>query len=319
MPFSLPGLIMLFLLAAAPVQAMSKVHDPSTIVRCSKQAWFFSTGPGIKSFNSPDLVTWTEGPPVFKAFPAWHESFVPGNRGYLWAPDVILSKGRYCLYYSVSTFGKNTSAIGLVSTPTLDPADPRYGWKDEGVVIRSRRGDDFNAIDPAVHADNDGRLWLTFGSFWSGIQLLELDPSSGLAKKDAKPKRIAWNQQIEAPAIIHHGDFYYLFVNWGLCCKGIDSTYEIRVGRSRTIAGPYLDKDGRDLATGGGTLFLKSEGRYIGPGHFGEIVGSSRGRFSFHYYDGAAAGMSKLGVRELTWTKEDWPEAGKWIFPANPP
>lgn len=319
MPFFLPRLLAVLLLATAWAHAMSKVHDPSTIVRCGKQSWFFSTGPGIKSFSSPDLVNWTEGPSVFKTFPAWHESLIPGNRGYLWAPDVVQRAGRYWLYYSVSTFGKNTSAIGLVSTPTLDPADPRYAWKDEGVVISSKRSDDFNTIDPAVHVDKAGKVWLTFGSFWSGIQLLEIDPATGMAKKDAKPKRIAWNQQIEAPAIIRHGDYHYLFVNWGLCCKGINSTYEIRVGRSRAIAGPYLDKDGRDLATGGGTLFLKSEGRYVGPGHFGEIEGSSGARFSFHYYDGETAGVSKLGIRELSWTKDGWPTAGAWVFSASSP
>ncbi|MGC4016570.1 MAG: arabinan endo-1,5-alpha-L-arabinosidase [Luteolibacter sp.] len=312
-------LLALLLLATCPVQAMSKVHDPSTIVRCGKLSWFFSTGQGIKSFSSTDLVNWNEGPPVFKTFPAWHDALVPGNRGYLWAPDVIQRSGRYWLYYSVSTFGKNTSAIGLVSSPTLDPADPQYGWKDEGMVVRSERGNDYNTIDPAVHLTKDGKPWMTFGSFWSGIQLLELDPATGLAKKDAKPKRIAWNQQIEAPALIHHGDDYYLFVNWGLCCKGTSSTYEIRMGRSRTIGGPYVDKDGRDLATGGGTLFLKSDGRYIGPGHFAEVDGFPGTRFSFHYYDGEVNGMSKLGIRDLTWSKDGWPEAGKWIFPAPQP
>lgn len=319
MPSLLRNAVVLLLLAASA--ASGKVHDPSSIVRCGKESWFFATGPGIKSAHSSDLLTWTDGPPVFKSFPAWHAELVPGNTGYLWAPDVISRNGHYWLYYSVSTFGKNVSAIGLVSSPTLDPAAKDFGWKDEGLVIRSTRADPFNAIDPAVIATKDGSLWMTFGSFWSGIQLVELDPKSGLLKRNAKPKQIAWNEQagqIEAPALERHGDYYYLFANWGLCCRGVNSTYEIRVGRSRTISGPYLDKDGREMATGGGSLFAKREDNVIGPGHFAAIEGFPQSRFAFHYYDGAAVGASKLGIRELTWSKDGWPEAGKWILPASP-
>ncbi|OYV05972.1 MAG: arabinan endo-1,5-alpha-L-arabinosidase [Verrucomicrobiales bacterium VVV1] len=308
----------LFLLLAISASA-AKVHDPSSIVRCGQESWYFSTGQGIQSARSTDLLTWNEGPPVFKSFPAWHAELVPGNRGHLWAPDVISRDGRYWLYYSVSSFGKNVSAIGLVSSPTLDPAAKDFGWKDEGVVIRSQRADPFNAIDPAVIITSDGHLWMTFGSFWSGIQLVELDAKTGLLKKDARPKQIAWNeekQQIEAPAIEKNGDYYYLFVNWGLCCRGVNSTYEIRVGRSKTISGPYLDRTDRDMSTGGGSLFFKSEGKFIGPGHFATIEGFPHSRFSFHYYDGKAFGQSKLGIRELAWSKDGWPEAGKWILPA---
>lgn len=308
----LRNLAILLLTTAACVSA--KVHDPSSVVKCGKQWWYFSTGPGIQSASSPDLQTWTEGPPVFKTFPDWHGELVPGNRGYLWAPDVIHRNGRYWLYYSVSTFGKNTSAIGLVSTPTLDPADKAYAWKDEGVVLRSNRGDDFNAIDPAVIVDADRRLWLTFGSFWSGIQMVELDPATGLRKKDARQTRIAANREIEAPAILFHDKTYFLFVNWGLCCKGVKSTYEIRVGRSRKITGPFLDENGDDLAQGGGTVFFKTEGTIIGPGHVGTVEGHPD-RFVFHYYDGAAAGAPKLGMRELEWTKNGWPRPGKWVHP----
>lgn len=308
----------LFVLLAISA-AGAKVHDPSSIVRCGKESWYFSTGQGIRSARSNDLLTWTDGPPVFKTLPAWHAELVPGNKGHLWAPDVISRDGRYWLYYSVSTFGKNVSAIGLASSPTLNPAAKDFAWKDEGVVIQSRSSDAFNAIDPAVVATPDGYLWMTFGSFWSGIQLVELDAKTGLLKKDARPKPIAWNeerQQIEAPAIAINDGYYYLFVNWGLCCRGTNSTYEIRLGRSRKITGPYLDRSGRDLATGGGSLFVKREGDFIGPGHFATIEGFPHSRFSFHYYDGTAFGQSRLGIRELAWTKDGWPEAGKWILPA---
>lgn len=301
----------LFTVPARP--ATSKVHDPSSIVRCSGTNWFFSTGSGIKSFYSADLASWAEGPAIFPSPPAWHEQLVPGNRGYLWAPDVLKRGGRYWLYYSVSTFGKNTSAIGLATSPTLDPSDPKYAWKDEGLVIRSGPADPFNAIDPCVLACPDGKLRMVFGSYWSGIFELELDPVTGRPKKGADPERLAWNKDIEASALIFHDGYYYLFVNWGVCCKGTDSTYEIRVGRGRNPKGPFRDKDGKDMVRGGGTPFLASEGRFVGPGHFASVEGAPC--FAFHYYNADDRGLAQLGIRELKWGLDGWPQPGAWVFP----
>ena len=129
-----------------PTHWRSTVHDPSTIVRSGGEYWLFSTGQGIRSWRSRDLTQWEEGPRVFESPPAWTTNAVPGFRGHIWAPDIIRSGERWLLYYSVSTWGKNTSAIGLATNPTLDPADPRYAWVDEGPVIQSVAGDDFNAI-----------------------------------------------------------------------------------------------------------------------------------------------------------------------------
>lgn len=310
-------LLAITVLAKPLAAATSKVHDPSSVVRCGSTNWFFSTGSGIKSFHSPDLTNWAEGPKVFDAPPAWHEQMVPGNRGYLWAPDVIKRDGRYWLYYSVSTFGKNTSAIGLATSPTLDPSDPAYGWKDEGIVIRSGPSDPFNTIDPCVLAAPNGKLRMVFGSYWSGIYGLELDNATGLPKKNAQPERLAWNKDIEAAAIIFRDGYYYLFVNWGACCKGTDSTYEIRVGRSRNPGGPFRDKRGKDMVLGGGTPFLASEGPFVGPGHFAAIEGSPC--FGFHYYDAGARGLAQLGIRELKWGPDGWPQPGAWVFPAPAP
>ena len=96
-----------------------------------------------------------------------------------WAPDVIRVGDQYLLYYSVSVFGQNYSSIGLVTNPVLDPADPKYKWTDHGPVVQSQRGDRYNAIDPAVILDHEGKLWMAFGSFWSGIKMIELDPKTG--------------------------------------------------------------------------------------------------------------------------------------------
>jgi arabinan endo-1,5-alpha-L-arabinosidase len=319
-----------------------RIHDPSTIVKCNDEYWLFATGMGIISRRSRDLVNWTNGPRVFTNAPAWTTNAVPGNRGYFWAPDVIFltnrpaatarQRGEYLLYYSVSTFGKNTSAIGLATNPTLDPSDPNYAWTDHGIVVQSSRSDNFNAIDPAVFQDADGKLWLAFGSFWSGIKLIELDPAtgkrraqsrvqspqftvretqdSGLRTVDSGLYSLAHNDSIEAAFLHHHRQQYYLFLNWGICCRGTNSTYEIRVGRSEKITGPYLDEDGKDLRVGGGTKFLASEGAFIGPGHAGIVSVGGTNWLSCHFYDGTRRGLATLALLPLRWKADGWPEAG---------
>ena len=154
----------------------------------------------------------------------------------------------------------------------------------------------------------DGRLWLAFGSYWSGIKLVELDPQNGKVIAAGSPMySLAWNHRIEAACIHHHGSNYFLFVNWGECCKGTNSTYEIRVGRSDQITGPYQDREGKDMMDGGGTRVLGGEGRFIGPGHAGIVNVDGQDWFSFHYYDGANRGRPTLAVRKLSWDNDGWP------------
>ncbi len=270
--------------------------------------WLFSTGNGICSFRSTNLADWKAGPPVFAAPPAWTREVVPGFRGYFWAPDVIRVGRRFLLYYSVSTWGKNTSAIGLASNPTLDPAAPDFKWTDHGLVLRSWPSNQFNAIDPAAFQDSDGTLWMAFGSFWSGIQLIQLDPATGLRlAHDEGVRPLAFHSSIEAPFLHRRGDAYYLFVNWGQCCRGTNSTYEIRVGRSRTLGGPYVDRQGAPLLENGGSLVLATSGTRVGPGHAGIVTEQGVQRLSFHYYDAARRGAPTLGLRRLDWDAEGWP------------
>lgn len=288
------------------------VHDPSSIVKCGDEYWFFSTGNGVSSWRSKDLQSWRQGPRVFSKIPEWVTDVVPGQRGHFWAPDVIQIDDRYLLYYSVSSFGKNTSAIALASTKTLDPDDPEFGWTDHGIVVQSSNKDNFNAIDPAVILTDSGELWMSFGSFWSGLKLIQLDLKSGMRQDDdGQVRSIAYHREIEAPHIYQHDGWFYLFVNWGKCCRGVDSTYNIRIGRSRTITGPYLDKDGVDLAKGGGTRVLESEGPFIGPGHANVLREGERFLFSCHYYDGTMRGRSMLSIQELSWASDGWPVIGK--------
>jgi arabinan endo-1,5-alpha-L-arabinosidase len=289
-----------------------RIHDPSTIIRCKDEYWFFTTGAGVPSWHSRDLITWKPGPRVFSTFPPWITEVARGQRGYFWAPDVIYTNGEYYLYYAVSRWASRTSAIGLATNPTLDPADPAYHWSDKGIVMQSTMRDNFNAIDPSLMIDTDQRMWMAFGSFWSGIKLVELDPATGLRKMGAPLHALAAAKEIEAPYLYLHGTRYYLFVNWGLCCKGVKSTYEIRVGRSARVTGPYLDKNGVDLAKGGGTLFLGKEGRFIGPGQTGIFREGGNEWLSYHYYDARNYGQATLGLRKLEWDKDGWPMAGEY-------
>ena len=286
------------------------VHDPSTIIRCGNDYWIFYTGAGIPSYHSRDLVSWQAGQPVFPHAPAWVPDVVPGKRGdFFWAPEVIQRPGGYFLYYAVSLFGKNTSAIALATNVTLDPNDPCYHWTDCGPVVRSVAGDDFNAIDPSLVCTPDKRLWMTFGSFWSGIKLMELNPATG-KRKDPQGHvySLAFNDSIEASYLYPHNGYYYLFVNWGLCCRGTNSTYEVRVGRSRQITGPYLDAGGNDMMEGGGTPFLETQGPFIGPGQVGILASTNQIWLSCHFYDGLHHGRSTLAVFPLEWSSLGWPK-----------
>jgi arabinan endo-1,5-alpha-L-arabinosidase len=309
-PFAstLLGVLMLvFYLGLAPLQ---HVHDPSTIVRCGDEYWLFATGAGIISWHSTDLIHWRQGPSVFSQLPRWTRGIDARQMGYFWAPEVVQLNGQYLLYYVVSRWGQRTSAIGLATNPTLDPGDPAYRWTDHGIVIRSTQKDDFNALDPGIFNDTDGRMWMTLGSFWTGIKLTELDPSTGLRKTGAPLYAVASAKEIEASYLTKHGGQYYLFVNWGLCCRGVNSTYNIRVGRASRVTGPYLDKNGVDMMSGGGTLFLGTEGPRIGPGQVGILREGGREWVSYHYYDARHGGLASLGLRELTWDAAGWPVAG---------
>jgi arabinan endo-1,5-alpha-L-arabinosidase len=287
-----------------------RVHDPSTIVKCKSEYWLFYTGRGVSSYHSSDLIKWEPGPRIFTNAPAWATQAVPANQGtHYWAPDIIRVGDRYLVYFSVSTFGKNTSAIGLATNPTLDPMDPKYLWSDQGLVIQSSATNDFNTIDPCVFQDADGSLWLTFGSFWGGIRLIQLDPKTGKRiAPDSPMYSLAHFDSIEASYLCRHDDYYYLFVNWGMCCRGVNSTYNIRVGRSRKVTGPYLDREGKDLLSGGGTLFLDSNGPFIGPGHAGIYSEGGTNWLSMHFYDGTRRGASALAIQQLRWGKDGWPE-----------
>ncbi len=286
------------------------VHDPCLIKQGDTYV-LFSTGGKLPIRRSLDLVTWERGGDVLAEIPAWAREIVPETKG-CWAPDIAFFDGEYHLYYSVSTFGKNLSCIGLTTNVTLDPADPRYAWKDQGEVIRSRPNiDDFNAIDPNVVLDAQGQPWMSLGSFWNGLYLTRLDLITG--KPVGPLTHIAGRHRgaIEAPFIVRHETYYYLFVSFDVCCKGVDSTYKIMVGRSARVDGPYVDSQGQPLVEGGGTLVLAGHDSIRGPGHNAVLADTGRDWLVHHAYDTTRRGRPILQVRPLLWSDDGWPLAGE--------
>jgi arabinan endo-1,5-alpha-L-arabinosidase len=301
------------------------VHDP-VIIRAGGIYYVYSTnadapGAAIKVRTSPDLATWTFRGHVFDKLPAWTTEKIPGARSF-WAPDISLVNGRYRLYYSVSTFGSNRSAIGLATSAALDPTSPDYGWRDEGPVVESTPESDFNAIDPNFVVDAKGRQWLALGSFWNGIKLFELDPATGKVKDPkAKPYALASRRApaggpkpVEAPFIVTRPDHYYLFVSYDYCCKGANSTYYMVVGRSKDIRGPYVGKDGSRLLDGEGTIFMRADleeqQRFRGPGHNGFLHDDdSRDYVVFHAYDKDNKGVPTMRIAAVVWDADGWPQA----------
>jgi len=308
-------LLVVWLLATCPALIWSQegdvrqVHDPS-IIKDGGTYYLFSTRAGIAIRCSSDLIHWRLCGDVFAHLPEWAVKDVPGLRG-LWAPDVSYFNRQYHLYYSVSTFGSNRSSIGLATNQTLDPASEKYRWVDEGKVTGSNVGDDWNAIDPDVVLDEQDQPWLAFGSFWSGIKLRKLDASTGkLSSQDQTLYSLARRPTpgaIEAPNIIRKNDYYYLFVSFDFCCRGKDSTYNIRVGRARRLTGPYLDRSGKPMMDGGGTLVVAGAGRWTGPGHCSVLQEKDRDWLVYHAYDTEWHDVSTLRISALRWDKEGWP------------
>lgn len=297
------------------------VHDPSSVIKLDGTYYLYYTRNRLGRKISTDRVNWQDNNQwrVFPqgGLPDWHQELVPANTGSLWAPDVAYFNNLYHLYYSVSSFGSQDSAIGLVTNPTLDPDDPAYEWTDQGPVIESNSGASYNTIDPAIVQTSQGKVYMTFGSFWNGIYIVGLDPETGhrLPGSPGNPRGLAGRgaiptDAIEAPYIYERGDYYYLFVNWDACCRREDSTYNIRVGRSESVIGPYVDRDGQRLSAGGGTLFLGTEGNFIGPGHASIFTDEGVDWFGYHYYDGNDNGNSKYNLRTIYWDAEGWPVIG---------
>ncbi len=318
----------------APTRAADPIaHDPTMV---KEGAWYYLVITGdsgrpntfLPVKRSKDLVHWTELAPVFTSLPPWilpalglGAADAPKD---LWAPDLSYVGGEWRLYYAISQFGKNNSVIGLVTTKTLDPASRDFRWVDRGLVLQSKPSgtvDEFNAIDADFSTDAAGNGWLAFGSFWTGIKMRRIDVATGkLSAADTKlyplATRPAAPDAIEGPSIVRHGTYYYLFVAFDYCCRGVDSDYRVMVGRSRAITGPYVDRAGVPLLSGGGTEVLRGYNEFQGTG--GADVYSTGGvdYFVNHYYDATDNGVPKVNVRTLTWAG-GWPAVSDPVNPSR--
>jgi len=303
-------------------------HDPS-IAKDGDTWYLFGTANGpVRDGELPircsqDLHTWKRCGNVFEKIPDWIMKESPATKE-LWAPDISFFNGEYHLYYAFSVFGKNTSGIALLTNKTLNAKSPDFHWVDHGLVLRSLAEDDFNAIDPNLVLDDKDQPWLSFGSFWTGIKMRRIDAKTGLlSSADTKTYSIAtrkrpdnpppnppglpgnW-QAVEAPFIVRHGEFYYLFVSFDLCCRGTKSNYKTMVARSQSVTGPYVDASGTAMLDGGGTPLLLGNSRWFGPGGESVLQQKDGDIMVYHAYDGTS-GQAYMQISTIAWV-DGWPK-----------
>jgi arabinan endo-1,5-alpha-L-arabinosidase len=322
------------------------LHDP-VMIKHQDKVYIFATGNGISVWSSTDMKNWAREKSVFDAPPQWTVSImtiyalsdtaIRPFRGHLWAPDISYHNGLYHLYYSASNFGKNSSCMGLATNKTLDSSHPDFKWIDHGPVICSRPGiDNWNAIDPNLIYGEDGHPYLTWGSFWDGLQIARLTDDLKRIHPDSKPVTIASRKTdvnmpnppappnnpvnaggnaIEAPFIVRKGDYFYYFASIDYCCRGVNSTYKMIYGRSDKIMGSYYDKEGKSMRTGGGTMLMQGDKDWYGVGHNGFATIDGKDYLVFHAYDAHdERGASKLRIFEILWDADGWPVVGNAIY-----
>ena len=290
----LAGLLVVASIAVA-LDGQIVIHDPSTVVQCDGRYYTFGTGG--TALVSDDGWTWRAGTRAPRAG---------------MAPDLIHVGDRYYQYISRNVGAQPKAEINMIWSKSLDPDSPDYKWVEGGVVVSTNGIEDCNGIDPGAFLDpTTGRLWLTYGSYFGYIRLVELDPKTGMRRyPNLRPFDIAIN--CEASTMIYREGWYYLLATHGSCCRGADSGYNIRVGRGRKPTGPFLDDNGIDMIQGGGKLVIGSGGRLVGPGHFGLLdLGDGVQKFSMHWEaDFDRGGASVIDIRPLLW-KDGWPIAGE--------
>lgn len=276
-------------------------HDPTLI--CEDGLWWApATGTGLAMKYSPDGYNWTYGTQIFASEPSWWRTYAP-NMGSndVWAPDIEYYRGRYYMFYSVSEFGKNNSAIGLTSCSSILAGD----WQDDGMILSSSTSDSYNAIDPNLVVDANGKPWLVFGSWFDGIHIVRLNSST--MKPSGEVYDIAYRSGgIEGACMMYVNGYYYLFASVGVCCQGVNSTYKIIYGRSTSVTGPFYDKNGVDLSDGGGTVLDSGNNRWIGPGGQDIYKYGSTYYLTRHAYDAENNGAPTMLISTLDFSS-GWP------------
>jgi arabinan endo-1,5-alpha-L-arabinosidase len=288
-----------------PISGSTGAHDP-TVTKTPGGTYLVAvTGNNVPLRTSSNRTSWSNAGAVWPGGASWTTPYTGGSAN-LWAPDLTFRNGQYWLYYSASTFGSQRSAIFLATSPTGTSGS----WTHRGLVIESSTAVNYNAIDPNLVIDQQGQWWLVFGSFWTGIKMIRLDPATGLRSTSdtavrAVAQRTTAGGAVEAPSIYFRCGFYYLFVSFDLCCRGAQSTYRIMVGRSTSVTGPYVDRNGTALTSGGGTQVLAAHNAIIGPGHQTVLADNGNDVLFYHYY--TSSGASFLGINLLGWDSAGWP------------
>lgn len=293
------------------------VHDP-VMIKEGKTYYLYHSGTLAPTKTSADMVNWSSvGSSLPTPVPAWWSQQVPNREGgdRIWAPDISFRNGIYWLYYALSSPGSQSSAIGLATRTSLASGS----WADQGMVITSSSYPvNDNAIDPNIVTDAQGRVWMAWGSWWNGIFIVQLDPATGKPATGATAINIAnrGGPGIEGAFIIYARGYYHLFTSWDICCQAANNTYNMRYGRSAVVTGPYVDKAGAQLTSGGGTLLSDGSG-YPG-GHNAVFQENGDYYLVYHVYDGRNSPAS-LQIRRLFFDAQGWPTldpaAGAHIHP----
>lgn len=295
-------------------------HDP-TMIRYEDGYALMTTNNQLSLWTSEDAYSWKAHGKTMTKFPQWIYTYAPTMED-VWAPDLYVMNGEFRAYYCGSVFGKRTSAIGYTASKSIVPGTEGYGWQDRGHVFHTVATDKYNAIDPDVIKTSKGEFWMAFGSFGLGIQLIKLDPTTGLQANDdktvyniARRTSSASGGAEEGPSLIEHNGQFFLFTAWDKCCQqgaNIEqTTYKTAYGRADQITGPYKDRAGYNMATGGGTVVLERYGRYVGPGGGEPFQDLNRVRFVHHYYDNAGDKYNHIHIRDIVFTDDNWAEMGQ--------
>jgi arabinan endo-1,5-alpha-L-arabinosidase len=286
-------------------------HDP-TVLRVGDTYYRFWTGEFIPSAKSTNLIDWSNAPTVYgNSYPAWVQDWLGGvpdeTFNFPWAPEVSSFGGKVHIYSSFSAkFGDNVSCITHLSTSDVEAGN----WEDSGPIICTEGNERYNAIDADIGFDSEGRPFLAFGSFWDGIFAFELNIDG--SRKGTDLTRLASAAEIEAPVLFRRCNYYYLFVTFGLCCPGegrrIDQlTYRVVVGRSENMLGPYVDRDGKGMLEGGGSLIVEGDKTaWAAAGHSDVFVDGDKIYHTYHAYR-QSNGDAVFRLVELPFDEDGWP------------
>jgi len=296
-------------------------HDPS-MIRLEDGYALMTTNNHLQLWTSEDAYTWKDNGRTMQSVPSWLTTYAPGMED-VWAPDIYKFEDEYRVYYCGSEFGKRNSAIGYTASKSMIPDTEGYGWTDKGHVFHTVQGtDSYNAIDADIIKTSKGEYWMAFGSFGLGIQLIKLNGETGYQADDdktvyniARRTSKASGGAEEGSALIEHNGQFFLFTAWDKCCQQGDNieqtTYKTAYGRADAVTGPYVDRAGTNMASGGGTILLERYGRYVGPGGGEPFQDLNRVRFVHHYYDNAGDKYNHIHIRDVVFTDDNWAEMGQ--------